>query len=158
MNRIAVLIVVVGLSLVFVVSGWAAEPSTEQGKAVAEESSLYKPAIKTDVQQELVELKQLVSGISARLDKIEERLSQLEERTWLPGELKTRIRLPGEPTTKTQPVAKPTRKMRPLGNHLMVDEFGNIWEGEKRVGVWGVNGNEIKIVPEQHLPPSGPAR
>jgi hypothetical protein len=143
MNRIVLMIVALGLPSVSAVLGWAEEPSAEQARAIAEESSLYKPAIKTDVHQELAELKQLVSGISARLDRIEERLSQLEERTRLPGELKTRIRLPGEPTTKTQPVAKPTTKMRPLGNHLMVDEFGNIWEGEKRVGLWGVPGNEV---------------
>jgi hypothetical protein len=143
MNRIVLMIVALGLPAVAAVLGWAEEPSAEQAKAAAEESSLFKPAIKTDVQQELAELKQLVSGISARLDRIEERLSQLEERTWLPGEPRTRIRLPGEVTTKTQPVGKPTTKMRPLSNHLMVDEFGNIWEGEKRVGLWGVPGKEV---------------
>ena len=77
----------------------------------------------TDLRQELVELKKLVSGISARLDKMERRLSQLEERLGLPVE--------------------PTTRMRPLGSHLMVDKHGIIWEGGRPVGLWGVNGGEM---------------
>jgi len=81
-----------------------------------------KPVATTDLRQELVELKQLVLGISARLDNMERRLSQLEERGWLRGE--------------------PTMRLRSLGNHLMVDEHSIIWDGGKPVGVWGVNGGE----------------
>jgi hypothetical protein len=81
-----------------------------------------KPAATTDLRQELVELKQLASRVSARLDNMERRLSQLEERGRLRGE--------------------PTMRMRSLGNHLMVDEHGIIWDGGKPVGVWGINGGE----------------
>ena len=40
--------------------------------------------------------------------------------------------------------------MQPLGNHLTVDEYGIIWEGEKRVGVRDIIGNGIMV----HLPPT----
>ena len=81
-----------------------------------------KPAATTDLQQELVELKQLVAGLSARLDKMEQRLSLLEER----GRFRS----------------ESTVRMRSLGNHLMVDEHGIIWDGGRPVGVWGINGGE----------------
>ena len=60
--------------------------------------------------------------------------------------LEERFGLPGEPTTKSEP----TTKMQPLGNHLTVDEYGIIWEGEKRVGVRDIIGNGIMV----HLPPT----
>jgi hypothetical protein len=74
-----------------------------------------------DVRQELVELKQLVSAVSARLDKMEQRLSRLEEQVGRKVE--------------------PATRMRPLGSSLMVDEHGVIWDGPRPVGVWGVNGD-----------------
>ncbi len=132
MNRIAM--VTLGLSFTGVL-GWAAEPNADQAKAIAEskkidgqvavdQKSPDKPAIKIDVRQELVELKQLLSGISAQQDKMEWRLSQLEKQ----------LRLQGEPTMK----------MRALGNHLMVDDHGIIWKDAAPIGVWGLNEGELK--------------
>jgi len=128
MNRIVILIV--GLSLTYVLFS-AAEPTADQAKTITEiqkvggkvtvdEKNRNNPAIKTDVRQELVELKQLLSGLSARLEKIERRLSRLEKR------------LPGEPTTH----------LRSLNNHLTVDEHGIIWDRGKPGRVWGVNGGD----------------
>jgi hypothetical protein len=74
----------------------------------------------TDGQQKMAELKQLVAGISARLDKMERRLSLLEQRVG---------------PSDNVPVG-----LRPLGRHLMVDENGVIWDGRRPVGYWGVNG------------------
>lgn len=79
----------------------------------------------TDLREELVELKQLVSGISARLDKMERLLSRLEERVGLPVE--------------------PTTRLRPLGSYLKVDKNGVIWDGGRPVGIWGVNGGLVAI-------------
>jgi hypothetical protein len=36
--------------------------------------------------------------------------------------------------------AKPTPPLRPLGKGFMVDKNGIIWDQEKAVGIWGVDG------------------
>ena len=43
--------------------------------------------------------------------------------------------------------SKPTTRMRPLGRHLLVDEHGIIWDGERPVGIWGVNGHPMLDAP-----------
>jgi hypothetical protein len=59
---------------------------------------------------------------SARIEKIQQRLAQLENRT----------------DVSVRPV-----KMWRLSGHLMVDEFGTIWDNGRPVGTWGVNGGEL---------------
>jgi formylglycine-generating enzyme required for sulfatase activity len=46
---------------------------------------------------------------------------------------------------------KPTTRMRPLGRHLMVDEHGIIWDGERPVGIWGVNGSPMLNAPVEGM-------
>jgi hypothetical protein len=80
-----------------------------------------------DPQQEVRELKRLVLELTARLEKIERRLSQLEK-------------------PREQP-AQATTGMVPLGSHLMVDRHGIIWDEGRPVGTWGVNGSEPPGLP-----------
>jgi len=89
-----------------------------------------------DLRQELLELKQLILGLTARLEQMERRLSQLE----------TRVELRADPTTR----------MRPLGSRFMVDENATIWERGRPVGYWGVNGGNS--VGRRRPPPTVHAR
>ena len=99
--------------------------------------------------REMVELK-------ARLDTMERRLSQLEQRAIRPpSESEGKNPSPSayptrqgwSPWQRVEPPVKPTTRMRPLDGHLMVDEHGIIWKGERAVGTWGVNGDERSGLP-----------
>jgi len=94
-------------------------PTPATGKRSIDEE---KPV--TDQRQELAELKKLVSKLSARLDKVERQLSQME----------VRVEQPGGPAG-----------MRPFGGHMTVDEFGTIWDGGRPVGTWGVDIEPIPV-------------
>ncbi len=68
-----------------------------------------------------------------------------------PSPVKSTVRRDGSARAipSVAPVAHPIDPQRvwqctsaPSGSHLMVDEYGIIWEGGRRVGPWGVNGNE----------------
>jgi hypothetical protein len=45
--------------------------------------------------------------------------------------------------------SKPTPPLRPLGSHLMVDKNSVIWDGDRPVGIWGIDGHEIS---PEHVP------
>jgi hypothetical protein len=53
---------------------------------------------------------------------------------------------------------KPTKQMRPLGSHYMVDENGIIWDGDRPVGIWGVNGRGTPEGPRAPSPTPSPRR
>lgn len=40
--------------------------------------------------------------------------------------------------------SNPTVPLRPLGNKLMVDKNGVIWDGNHPVGIWGVDGDRVR--------------
>jgi hypothetical protein len=96
------------------------------------------------LRQEVLELKRLISEFTARLQKMERRLSKLEKR----------VELRADPAAK--PGADPTKKMRPLGSHLMVDEKGIIWSHGRPVGYWGVDG-DMPRGPKSSVPKGLPA-
>ncbi len=85
-------------------------------------------------QQEVLGLKQAIAKVLARLEQLEQRISELE---------KTMGRTRGQ--TETQ--------MRPLGSRMMVDQNGIIWEHGRPVGIWGVDGADPRMPRPLQSPP-----
>jgi len=79
------------------------------------------------------QLKQQVRQLTERVERLEVQLSQMKQMSPVIGlSLLDGVSEPSDPSAET----------RPLGHGLKVDRNGIIYEGNKPVGVWGVNGGK----------------